>query len=123
MSALRRALLGSVFVMASMASVSAAKAADEGHVHIIPEIMDYIASTGSIFRTGEEYLTGLIERGMITREKAENILEKYPEFAFSLLFDNEEEMQKFLTAGNAEWFQAAVPIFTSLKNCSFVGRY
>ena len=88
------------------------KAADEGHVHIIPEIMDYIASTGSIFRTGEEYLTGLIERGMITREKAENILEKYPEFAFSLLFDNEEEMQKFLTAGNAEWFQAAVPIFT-----------
>ncbi|OAG78641.1 Rare lipoprotein A precursor [Acetobacter malorum] len=30
MSALRRALLGSVFVMASMASVSAAKAADEG---------------------------------------------------------------------------------------------
>lgn len=96
------------------------KAAYEGHVHILPDIMDYIASTGCSFQTGEEYLTGLIERGAVTCEKAEDILEIYPEFAFSLLFNNEKDMQKFLTAGNAEWLQAAVPLFTMAQVKSFL---
>ena len=45
-------------------------AAKEGHVHILPDIMKYVMSTGVWCQTGEEYITGLMENGAITQEKA-----------------------------------------------------
>ncbi len=63
-------------------------------------------------QTGEEYITGLLENGAITQEKARDIMERHPEFAFSLLFNNEKDMEKLLAAGNVEWLPASVPLFT-----------
>ena len=88
------------------------KAAREGHVHILPSIMDYVASTGIMCQTGEEYISGLLENGSITKEKADEIMEGYPEFVFSLLFNNEKELKKLLSAGNVDWLPAVVPLFT-----------
>lgn len=88
------------------------KAAEEGHVHILPDIMKYVVSTGVNCQTGEEYITGLLEKGAIPQEKAWNIVEKHPEFAFSLVFDNEKDREKLLSAGNVEWLPASVPLFT-----------
>ncbi len=88
------------------------KAAKEGHVHILPDIMKYVMSTGVWCQTGEEYITGLMENGAITQEKARDIMERHPEFAFSLLFNNEKDMEKLLAAGNVEWLPASVPLFT-----------
>ncbi|MBQ6409406.1 MAG: hypothetical protein IJJ64_15400 [Butyrivibrio sp.] len=88
------------------------KAAKEGHVHILPDIMKYVVSTGVYCQTGEEYITGLLEKGAITQEKAGDIMDMHPEFAFSLLFNNEKDMEKLLSAGNVEWLPASVPLFT-----------
>ncbi len=88
------------------------KAAKEGHIHIMPDIMKYVVSTGVNCQTGEEYITGLLEKGAITQEKARTVMERHPEFAFSLLFNNEKEMEGLLSAGNVEWLPASVPLFT-----------
>ena len=88
------------------------KSAKEGHVHILPDIMKYIISTGIGCRTGEEYMTGLLDSGAVTYEKAEDIMERHPELAFSMLFDNEKDMNKLLSAGNVEWLAASVPLYT-----------
>lgn len=88
------------------------KAAQEGHVHVLPDIMKYVLSTGVECQTGEEYITGLLENGSIPQEKAGDILNQHPEFAFSLLFNNEKDVEKLLAAGNVEWLPASVPLFT-----------
>ena len=88
------------------------KAAREGHVHILPSVMAYVISTGIRCQTGEEYISGLLENGSITKGKADEIMDKYPEFVFSLLFDNEKELKRLLSAGNVDWLPAVVPLFT-----------
>ena len=88
------------------------RAAKEGHVHILSDIMNYVVSTGVVCQTGEEYITGLLEKGAITHEKAMSFMNQYPEFAFSLLFNNEKDKEKLLSAGNVEWLPASVPLFT-----------
>ncbi len=88
------------------------KAAEAGYLHILPEIMSYVNSTGLNPTTGEEYICGLIEAGTISIDRAEEILADYPEIAYALLFDNEREIQRLLSSGNVEWIPAAVPLFT-----------
>ncbi|MDD6196314.1 MAG: hypothetical protein PUB12_05425 [[Clostridium] aminophilum] len=96
------------------------KAAKEGHVHILPDILKYVLSTGVYCQTGEEYITGLLENSAITQEKAGDIMERHPEFAFSLLFNNEKDMEKMLSAGNVEWLPASVPLFTMAQVNAFM---
>lgn len=88
------------------------KAAGEGYLHILPEIMRYVQSTGIPCRTGEEYVCGLMEDGKISCEKTDELFSKYPEFAYSLLFDTEKEKRKLLDAGNIDWLRACIPLFT-----------
>lgn len=87
-------------------------AAESGYLHILPEIMSYVSSTGINVTTGEEYICNQIEAGTISSDKANEILRTYPELAYSLLFSNDKDIQKLLTAGNIEWLPAAVPLFT-----------
>ena len=88
------------------------KAAESGYLHILPEIMAYVNSTGLNPTTGEEYICGLIEAGTVPVDKAEEILGTYPEMAYALLFNNEKDIKKLLSAGNIEWLPAVVPLFT-----------
>ena len=88
------------------------KAAKAGCLHILPEIMDYINSTGLNPTTGEEYICGQIEAGTVSVDRAEEILRSYPEMAYALLFHNEKDIQRLLSAGNIEWLPAVVPLFT-----------
>ena len=88
------------------------KAASEGYLHILPEIMRYVNSTGVSCKTGEDYICGLIEEGNLSNERAEKILSDYPELAYSLLFNTEREIQRLLSAGNIDWLPSAVPLFT-----------
>ena len=88
------------------------KAAESGHLHILPEIMDYVNSTGLNPTTGEEYICGQIEAGTVSVDRAVEILDAYPEMAYSLLFNNEKDIQRLLSAGNVEWLPAVVPLFT-----------
>ncbi|MCR4658085.1 MAG: hypothetical protein K5770_17945, partial [Lachnospiraceae bacterium] len=88
------------------------KAAEAGYLHILPEIMDYVNSTGLNPATGEEYICGLIEAGTVSADRAEELLNAYPEMAYALLFDNEGEIQRLLSAGNIEWLPAVVPLLT-----------
>ena len=88
------------------------KAAESGYLHILPEIMDYVNSTGLNPTTGEEYICGQIEAGTVSVDRAEEILSAYPEMAYALLFNNEKDIQRLLSAGNIEWLPAAVPLFT-----------
>lgn len=88
------------------------QAAEHGYVHVLPAIMEYIAATGIHCQTGEEYLCGLLESGAVSSEKIHGILENYPEMAYAVIFDDSKQMQKLLGAGNADWFPAAVPLFT-----------
>ncbi len=87
-------------------------ASENGCVHILSDIMKYVVSTGVSCSTGEEYICGLTESGALSDESAAAILDRYPELAYSLLFDNEKDMKKLLSAGNAEWLPASVPLFT-----------
>lgn len=88
------------------------RAAGMGHVHILPQIMEYIVSTGINCQTGEEYLCKLLEDGSISNETLNSVLSGYPEIAYSILFFSEKDLQKLLSAGNVEWIPAAVPLFT-----------
>ncbi len=88
------------------------KAAESGYLHILPQIMDYVNSTGLNPTTGEAYMCGLIEAGTLSAERAEEILSAYPEMAYALLFNNEKDIQRLLSAGNIEWLPAVVPLFT-----------
>ena len=88
------------------------KAAGEGYLHILPEIMRYVASSGISCQTGEDYICGLIEAGNLPNERAEEILSKYPELAYSLLFYTEREIQGLLSAEKVDWLPSAVPLFT-----------
>ena len=88
------------------------KAAESGYLHILPEIMDYVNSTGLNPTTGEEYLCGQIEAGTVSADRAEDILSAYPEMAYALLFNNEKDIKRLLSAGNIEWLPAVVPLFT-----------
>ncbi|MCR5539846.1 MAG: hypothetical protein K6F71_03275 [Ruminococcus sp.] len=87
-------------------------AAEKGCLHILPEIMRYVESTGVYCKTGEEYLSRLLDDGNISKEQADRILFDYPEFAYSLLFNTPKDMQRLLSAGNLEWLPAVVPLFT-----------
>ena len=87
-------------------------AAEEGHLHVLPAVMDYVVSTGISCQTGEEYLCGLLETGALTKERVEGILRDYPELAYSILFSNEKDLERLLSAGNKEWLPAPVPLFT-----------
>jgi len=88
------------------------KAAESGYLHILPEIMDYVNSTGLNPTTGEEYICGQIEAGTVSPDRAEEILCAYPEIAYSLLFNNEKDLKRLLSAGNIEWLPAVVPLLT-----------
>lgn len=61
------------------------KAAESGYLHILPEIMAYVNSTGLNPTTGEEYICGLIEAGTVSVDRAEEILGTYPEMAYMIL--------------------------------------
>lgn len=87
-------------------------AAEKGCLHILPEIMRYIESTGIPCQTGEDYLSRLLENGDISNDAAKQLLSFYPEFAYSLLFDTDKDLQKILDAGNITWLPAVVPLFT-----------
>lgn len=69
-------------------------------------------STGLNLTTGEEYICGLIEAGTVSVDRAEEILGTYPEMAYALLFNNEKDIKRLLSAGNIEWLPAVVPLFT-----------
>lgn len=88
------------------------KAAESGYLHILPEIMAYVNSTGLNPTTGEGYICGLIEAGTVSVDRAEEILGTYPEMAYALLFNNEKDIKRLLSAGNIEWLPAVVPLFT-----------
>jgi len=88
------------------------EASENGCVHILPDIMKYVVSTGVSCSTGEGYLCSLTECGALSDESADAILDRYPELAYSLLFDNDKELNKLLSAGNTEWLPASVPLFT-----------
>ncbi len=88
------------------------EAAENGYLHILPEIMRYVVSTGLNPMTGEEYICGLLEDKTITNEKAERILSAYPEMAYALLFQTEKDIQRLLSAGNIGWLPAVVPLLT-----------
>lgn len=88
------------------------KAAESGYLHILPEIMDYVNSTGLNPTTGEEYICGQIEAGTVSVDRAEEILSAYPEMAYALLFNNEKDIKRLLSAGNIDWLPAVVPLFT-----------
>ena len=88
------------------------KAAESGYLHILPEIMDYVNSTGLNPTTGEEYICGQIAAGTISTDRAEEILRVYPEMAYALLFNNEKDIKRMMSAGNIEWLPAVVPLFT-----------
>lgn len=88
------------------------KAAESGYLHILPEIMDYVNSTGLNPITGEEYICGQIEAGTVSIDRAEEILCTYPELAYALLFNNVKDIQRLLAAGNIDWLPAVVPLFT-----------
>lgn len=88
------------------------KAAESGYLHILPEIMNYVNSTGLNPITGEEYICRQIEAGTVSASKAEEILNTYPEMAYALLFNNEKDIHRLLSAGNLEWLPAIVPLFT-----------
>ena len=81
-------------------------------MHILPEIMDYVNSTGLNPTTGEEYICGQIEAGTVSADRAEEILSAYPEMAYALLFNNEKDIKRLLSAGNIDWLPAVVPLFT-----------
>lgn len=87
-------------------------AAQNGYVHILPKIMEYVHSTGISCQTGEEYLCGLVDSNVITVEDVAGILGKYPEVAYSILFDSERELNRFISAGNIDWLPAIVPLLT-----------
>jgi hypothetical protein len=87
-------------------------AVKNGYLHILPQIIKYAESTGVIYRTCEEYLCSAIDEKNITREAAEKLLDTYPEVAYSILFDNKSEINRFLAAGNLEWLPAIVPLLT-----------
>ena len=87
-------------------------AAESGYLHILPEIMDYVNSTGLNPTTGEEYICGQIEAGTVSVERAEETLSAYPEMAYALLFNNEKDIKRLLSAGNIDWLPAVVPLFT-----------
>ena len=88
------------------------KAAESGYLHILPEIMDYVNSTGLNPTTGEEYICCQIEAGTVSVDRAEEILSSYPELAYALLFNNAKDIKRLLSAGNIEWLPAVVPLFT-----------
>lgn len=88
------------------------EAAKKGNVHILPKIMEYIGSTGVDYQTGERYICSLMESGSISCEKADSILKKYPEIAYSLIFNDSRNLNLLINAGNADWLAAAVPLFT-----------
>ena len=87
-------------------------AAKNGSLHVLPEIMKYIISTGINGQTGEEYLCGLIENGSVSQDDVTEILYRVPELAYSVILFNERDLNKLITAGNADWLPAAVPLFT-----------
>lgn len=90
-------------------------AAKNGYVHVLPQIMSYIKDTGISCQTGEEYLLGQVEAGSVTPEELTDILEKYPELAYAILFYTEKDMNSFVSAGNVEWLPAIVPLLTMEK--------
>lgn len=51
------------------------KAAESGYLHILPEIMAYVNSTGLNPTTGEEYICGLIEAENVDNAKSSEVLE------------------------------------------------
>ena len=87
-------------------------AAEKGHLHILPEIMRYIGSTGVSCMTGEEYICGLLADGSLPKDKADKIISEYPELVYSLLFHTQKNMDSILSAGNTDWLPAVVPLFT-----------
>ena len=88
------------------------ESAEGGYLHMLPKAMQYIRSTGVKFVTGEEYLCGLMSGGNMTQEDVSSLLDKYPEFAYSLLFDSAKDMHEIKSAGNKEFLPVAIPLFT-----------
>lgn len=87
-------------------------ASKNGQLHVLPEIIAYVKSTGISMETGEEYLCNLLEDGSISKEKLDEILNSYPETAYALLFASDADLGKFKSAGNTGWLPASVPLLT-----------
>ena len=87
-------------------------AAQKGHIHILPKIMEYVKSTGISCQTGEEYICNLVENGNMSTEQTNEILKYYPELAYAIIFYTENDLHKFGQAGNIDWLPAIVPLLT-----------
>lgn len=90
-------------------------AAQNGYVHVLPQIMAYVKDTGISCQTGEEYLVSQVEAGSVSSEELTAILGKYPELAYAILFYTERDLNNFIAAGNIEWLPAIVPLLTMEK--------
>ena len=87
-------------------------AAQNGHIHILPKIMEYVKSTGIPCQTGEEYICSLVETGNMSTERTNEILNNFPELAYAIIFYTENDLLKFGQAGNIDWLPAIVPLLT-----------
>ncbi len=95
-------------------------AAQRGHVHILPQIMEYIESTGISCQTGEEYVCSQVDIGNLSIERTCEILHHFPELAYAIIFNTEDELNEFASAGNIDWLPAIVPLLTMEQVAGFL---
>lgn len=87
-------------------------AAERGSLHVPEEVEDFIRAAGVSCQTGESYILGLSESGQLRPEQVEDLLNRHPELAYSILFKTEKDRSALLSVVGEEWLQEAVPLFT-----------
>ena len=87
-------------------------AASSGSLHVPEEVMAYVTSTGLAFQTGEGYLLNLLSSGQLEPDRLDDLLERHPELAYSLLFSTEKDREALLNSSDETWLQEAVPVYT-----------
>jgi len=79
--------------------------ANKGALHIDYLILKYLDNIGLKYKTGENFLLGLDE------QNRNDVLEKYPIFAYGIILDSEN--MKLLGDSPAEWLSSVLPVYTN----------
>ena len=87
------------------------QAVDQKTLHIPRRVTEFLAASGLQYTTVEDYLLEQQERGMLSRERIDELLSAYPYAAYGIITDA-ESLAELQEDAKGSWLPSVLPVLT-----------
>lgn len=91
----------------------AIRAVDQKTLHIPRRVTEFLAASGLQYTTVEDYLLEQQERGVLSRERIDELLSAYPYTAYGIITDA-ESLAELQEEAKGRWLPSVLPVLTEV---------